>query len=82
VPDGNDVVVTVSVDAAMVSVRGVEVDAPVLSVTVTVIANVPVLAGTPLMAPVEESVRPVGSEPDEAAQLYEEVPPEAESWVE
>jgi len=80
-PDGNDVVVTVSVDvdAATVSVRGVDVDAPVASVTVTVISDVPALAGTPLMMPVEESVRPVGSEPDEAAQLYEEEPPEAES---
>ena len=78
-PDGNDVVVTVSVDAPTVSVRGVDVDAPVLSVTVTVTANVPALAGTPLMVPEEERVRPVGSEPDEAAQLYEEEPPEAES---
>ena len=81
-PDGNDVVVTVSVDAATLRVRGVDVDAPVPSVTVTVIANVPALAGTPLMMPVEESVRPVGSEPDEAAQLYEEEPPVAESWDE
>lgn len=78
-PEGNDVVVTVSVDAATVSVRGVDVDAPVLSVTVTVTANVPALAGMPLMTPVEESVRPVGSEPEDAAQLYEEEPPEAES---
>jgi hypothetical protein len=81
VPDGNDAVVTVSVDvdAATVSVRGVDVDAPLASVTVTVTSDVPALAGTPLMMPVEESVRPVGSEPDEAAQLYEEEPPEAES---
>ena len=80
-PDGNDVVVTVSVDvdAATVSVRGEDVDAPVASVTVTVISDVLALAGTPLMMPVEESVRPVGSEPDEAAQVYEEEPPEAES---
>ena len=78
-PDGNDVVVTVSVDAATVRLRGVDVDAPVLSVAVTVIANVPAFPGMPLMTPAEESVRPVGSEPDEAAQLYEEEPPDAES---
>jgi hypothetical protein len=81
VPDGNDVVVTVSVDvdASTVSVRGVDVDAPLASVTVTVTSDVPAFAGTPLMLPVEASVRPVGSEPGEAAQLYGEEPPEAES---
>jgi hypothetical protein len=69
VPNGNDVVVTVKVDVATLRERGVDVDAPVASVTVTVIANVPAVAGTPLMIPVGDSVRPVGSEPDEAAQL-------------
>ena len=71
--------VSVDVDAATVSVRGADVDAPVASVTVTVTSDVPALAGTPLMMPVEESVRPAGRAPDEAAQLYEEEPPEAES---
>ena len=50
--------------------------------TLTVNVDVPVAAGVPVMAPVGDSDRPVGSEPAVSAQLYGGTPPLAASEAE
>jgi hypothetical protein len=51
--------------------------APAASVTLIVIGKLPVWLGVPVIAPLEERLKPVGSEPLSIAKLLVPVPPDA-----
>jgi hypothetical protein len=75
VPAGNDVVVIVSVGAAIAMLSALDAVCLLLSVTVTVTLEVPVAAGVPLMLPPALRLSPAVSVPLLTAQVYPPVPP-------
>ena len=65
-----------------VMLRLAEAEAPVESLTETVKEKEPATEGVPEIAPAEDRVRPVGSDPLESDHEYGEVPPLAASaWL-
>jgi len=74
-PFGNDVVVILTGNAAMLIERAWVADAELLSVALTVKFEFPVADGVPLICPAGLTDKPAGKAPVEIDHVYGGVPP-------